>query len=222
MEVKLDRNGSELTVAVEGRVDTLTAPTLEEQVKGEINGVTKLVLDFTELKYISSAGLRVLLFLHQEMSQNGEMIVKNVCPEVMDVFDITGLSDALTENLPQVLEFIDQQLEEYNCPMKILSQIDLAVEEIFVNIASYAYNPEVGPATIRTEVLENPLTVVISFVDNGVQYDPLAKPDPNTTLSADERPIGGLGIFLAKKTMDDINYEYKEGQNILTIKKAIS
>lgn len=129
---------------------------------------------------------------------------------------------ALTENLPQVLEFIDQQLEEYNCPMKILSQIDLAVEEIFVNIASYAYNPEVGPATIKTEVLENPLTVVISFVDNGVQYDPLAKPDPNTKLSADERPIGGLGIFLAKKTMDDINYEYKEGQNILTIKKAIS
>ncbi len=96
MEVKFDRNGSELTVAVEGRVDTLTAPTLEEQVKGEINGVTKLVLDFTELKYISSAGLRVLLFLHQEMSQNGEMIVKNVCPEVVDVFDITGLSDALT------------------------------------------------------------------------------------------------------------------------------
>ena len=106
MEVKFDRNGSELTVAVEGRVDTLTAPTLEEQVKGEINGVTKLVLDFTELKYISSAGLRILLRVRKSnrvllsaqkiMNKQGKMIVKNVCPEVMDVFDITGLSDALT------------------------------------------------------------------------------------------------------------------------------
>lgn len=128
---------------------------------------------------------------------------------------------ALTENLPQVLAFIDAQLEEHNCPMKILSQIDLAVEEIFVNIASYAYNPNVGPATIRTEVNDNPLSVVISFVDKGVKYDPLAKPDPNTKLSADERPIGGLGIFLTKKLMDDISYEYKDGQNILTIKKLL-
>ena len=85
---------------------------------------------------------------------------------------------AVTENLPQVIKFINEQLEEFDCEMKTITQIDLAVEEIYVNISSYAYNPEVGPATIRVEITEEPISVVISFIDNGVPYDPLAKPDP--------------------------------------------
>ena len=128
---------------------------------------------------------------------------------------------ALKENLPKVLAFVDGQLASLGCSRKIIMQIDIAVEEIFVNIASYAYNPEVGPAVICTEITEDPLAVVISFVDSGKPYDPLAKPDPDIHLPASERRIGGLGIFMVKKSMDDVTYEYKDGQNIFTIKKNI-
>ena len=127
--------------------------------------------------------------------------------------------EALSENLPQVLAFVDEQLEAANCPMKIQIQIDIAVEEIFVNIAHYAYAPETGKAMVRIETLADPPSVDITFIDNGVPYDPLAKADPDITLSAEERQIGGLGIFLVKKIMDDIHYEYKDGKNIFTMKK---
>ena len=129
--------------------------------------------------------------------------------------------EAKVENLNDVLAFIDEKLEENDCPMKVQMQIDVAVEEIFVNIASYAYNPDVGPATISAEVSEDPLEVTISFMDNGVPYDPLAKEDPDVTLSAEERQIGGLGIYMVKKSMDNVSYEYKDGQNIFTIKKFL-
>ena len=129
--------------------------------------------------------------------------------------------DAAVENIPAVTAFVEEQLEQYNCPMKTQMQIDIAIDELFSNIAQYAYNPKTGKATIRVEVTENPMAVIITFIDNGVPYNPLAKADPDVTLSADERQIGGLGIFMVKKSMDDINYEYKNGQNILTIKKHI-
>ena len=129
--------------------------------------------------------------------------------------------NATIENVPVVTAFVDEQLELLNCPMKAQMAIDIAIDEVFGNIANYAYNPEVGPATVRVEVTEDPLAVVITFIDNGVPYDPLAKSDPNTSLSADEREIGGLGIYIVKKSMDDISYEYKNGQNILKIKKNI-
>ena len=128
---------------------------------------------------------------------------------------------ALTENLPKVLSFVDEQLEAADCPMKIQMQIDIAVEEIFVNIAHYAYNPDVGTAKVRVEVMGNPPAVDITFIDNGVPYDPLAKADPDVTLSAEKRQIGGLGIFMVKKTMDDVKYEYLDGHNILTLKKGL-
>ena len=129
--------------------------------------------------------------------------------------------DALTDNLPQVISFVDEQLEAADCPMKIQMQIDIAVEEIFVNIAHYAYNPDVGTAKVRVEVLGEPPAVDITFIDNGIPYDPLAKADPDVTLSAEERQIGGLGIFMVKKTMDDVKYEYLDGHNILTLKKGL-
>ena len=100
-------------------------------------------------------------------------------------------------------------------------QIDIAIDELFGNIAHYAYNPEVGNATVRVEVSEDPLAVIVTFIDNGIPYDPLRKDDPDITLSAEEREIGGLGIYLVKKSMDEISYEYKNGQNILKIKKNI-
>ena len=128
--------------------------------------------------------------------------------------------EAKIENLEQVLAFVDEELEKADCPVKTTIQIDVAVEEIFVNIARYAYNPEVGKATIRVEVRDG--AVALTFVDNGVPYDPLAKEDPDITLSVEERQIGGLGIFMVKKSMDNISYEYKDGSNILTFSEGLS
>lgn len=129
--------------------------------------------------------------------------------------------EAKTENLDEVLAFVDRHLEELDCPMKTQMQLDIAVEEIFVNIASYAYAPGIGEATIRVETVKDPASISITFIDSGMHYDPLAKEDPDVTLSAQERKIGGLGIFMVKKSMDDITYEYLDGKNILTIKKNI-
>ncbi|MDE7017559.1 MAG: ATP-binding protein [Lachnospiraceae bacterium] len=129
--------------------------------------------------------------------------------------------DAAVENIEKVTAFVNEQLESLNCPIKAQMQIDIAIDELFGNIAHYAYNPEVGPATVRVDVLQEPLSVVVTFIDNGVAYDPLAKEEPDVSLSAEEREIGGLGIYMVKKSMDEISYEYKDGQNILRIKKEI-
>ncbi len=129
--------------------------------------------------------------------------------------------EAKTDNLPEVLSFVDAILEENDCPVKTQMQIDIAVEEIFVNIANYAYAPGSGSADIKAGVSGTPSVFVISFADKGVPYNPLAKEDPDVTLSLEERPIGGLGIFMVKKSMDKVEYEYKDGQNILTIHKTL-
>ena len=129
---------------------------------------------------------------------------------------------ATVENIDVVTDFVNEQLESCDCPIKAQMQIDIAIDELFSNIAHYAYNPETGDATVRVEVVEDPMAVVITFIDKGIPYDPLKKADPNTALSAEEREIGGLGIFMVKKSMDDITYEYKDGQNILKIKKKLS
>ena len=128
--------------------------------------------------------------------------------------------DATVENIATVTEFVNAQLEQSGCPPKIQMQIDIAIDELFGNIAHYAYDPDVGPATVRVEVDEEPC-VSNTFIDNGVPYDPLGKEDPDITLSAEERGIGGLGVYMVKKSMDDISYEYRDGQNILRIKKRI-
>ncbi len=129
---------------------------------------------------------------------------------------------AVVENIQTVTEFVDEQLEMLDCPMRAQMQIDVAIDELFSNIAYYAYHPEVGVATVRVEVAEEPLAVIITFIDNGAPYDPLASADPDISLSADERQIGGLGIYMVKKSMDEISYEYQKGQNILRIKKHIT
>ncbi len=128
---------------------------------------------------------------------------------------------ATVENIEKVTEFVNSQLDEINCPIKAKMQIDIAIDELFGNIAHYAYKPETGPATVRVEVTETPISVIVTFIDHGIPYDPLKKDDPDVTLSAEERAIGGLGIFMVKKTMDEITYEYKDGQNILSIRKDL-
>lgn len=129
---------------------------------------------------------------------------------------------AKTECLDEVLAFVEEQLEEYECPMKIRIQISVAVEEIFVNIAHYAYEKGEGDASIQVEAAGEPLQVTITFSDGGIPYNPLSRAEPDITLSAEERGIGGLGIYLVKKSMDDVVYEYRDGKNVLTIKKVLA
>lgn len=128
---------------------------------------------------------------------------------------------ATLDNLARVQEFIEVELESCGCPVRAMMQISVAVEEIFVNIANYAYHPSVGEATVRCAVGSEPLQVTIQFLDSGKPFDPLAKPDADITLSAEEREIGGLGILMVKKSMDDVQYQYKDGCNILTLKKQL-
>jgi anti-sigma regulatory factor (Ser/Thr protein kinase) len=129
--------------------------------------------------------------------------------------------DAKVENVEVVTAFVKEELQLLNCSSKVLMQIEVAIDELFSNIAYYAYEDSKGKATVRVEISKDPLAVIITFIDDGIPYDPLKKKDPNTLLSADERQAGGLGIYLVKKMMDEIVYEYKEGKNILSIKKHI-
>jgi anti-sigma regulatory factor (Ser/Thr protein kinase) len=126
---------------------------------------------------------------------------------------------ARIENLSAVNDFIIAEFEANGCPAQALMQIELAVEEIFVNIASYAYQPGEGEVTIRCSVEQAPMPAKIQFIDRGVPYNPLARDDPDTTLPAEERDPGGLGVMLVKKIMDGVEYEYSDGRNILTLTK---
>ena len=129
--------------------------------------------------------------------------------------------EAVNENLPEVQAFIEERLAKIDCSPTTVMQIGVAVEEIFVNISNYAYKPGKGDAVVRVEVSENPISVSITFIDHGIPYDPLKKADPDVTLSAEEREVGGLGIFMTKKIMDDVAYQYVDGKNILTLKKNL-
>lgn len=238
MEIRDKKNGQNLTLELAGRLDTTTAPQLEEVVRNQLDGIRELIIDMKELLYLSSAGLRVLLLAQKTMNRQGSMKICNVGETVMDVFHITGFDDILTivspqedtetliieaktDKLDQVLNFIRIRLEKQKCPVRILRQIEVAAEEIFVNIARYAYESGVGDAGIQVEVEQDPLRVAITFMDHGVPYDPLQNEDPDMALSAEERQIGGLGIYMVKKSMDDVCYDYQDGKNILTIRKNI-
>lgn len=129
--------------------------------------------------------------------------------------------DATIDNIGVVTDFVDEFLEEADCPMKAKMQLDIAIDELFGNIAHYAYREKTGNATVRVELLEAPKAVCVTFIDSGIPYNPLEKPDPDVTLSAEERSIGGLGIFMVKKNMDDMQYDYCDGQNRLRIIKCV-
>lgn len=128
--------------------------------------------------------------------------------------------DAVSENLDQVLAYLDIQLESWDCPLRAQMQLDVAVEELFVNIANYAYGGNRGTAQISVDLLPERI-VQVTFCDTGIPYNPLQKPDPDINIPLEERQIGGLGIYLVKKSMDEVLYRYENGQNILTIRKAI-
>jgi len=129
--------------------------------------------------------------------------------------------DAVVNNIEVVTDFVNEELDKHDCLMKARMQIDVAIDELFGNIAHYAYDNGTGSATVRIEVTEEPLAVILTFIDSGKPFNPLERPEPDTTLSAQERAIGGLGIFLVKKTMDEVVYRYEDGHNILSIKKML-
>ena len=129
--------------------------------------------------------------------------------------------EASVDKLPLVLQFVDSHLEEAGCSMREQMKIDLSVEEIFVNIANYAYTPGKGMAVIRLETSQDRAQLTITFTDHGIPYNPLEKEDPDVTVPIRDRNIGGLGIFLTKKNMDKVAYEYKDGSNILRLTKNL-
>ena len=126
---------------------------------------------------------------------------------------------AAPDSVETVTAFVNEQLDAIHCPLPVRTQVDIAVDEVFSNIVRYAYGPEKGSATVRTDVTDEPLSMTITFIDRGKPYNPLTTAAPDTTLPARQRRIGGLGVFILKNTMDDIAYEYRDGMNILTIRK---
>jgi len=136
----------------------------------------------------------------------------------MNAYELT--LEATLENLDLVTGFLEEHLEEAECPLKTQMQISIAAEEIYVNIAHYAYKPETGMATLQLKLFEEPRAMELTFIDSGIPFDPLARPDPDVTLSAEQRRIGGLGIYMTKKAMDEMRYEYRDGHNVLTLRKA--
>jgi sigma-B regulation protein RsbU (phosphoserine phosphatase) len=124
--------------------------------------------------------------------------------------------EAKIENIGTVLDFVNERLGD--CPDKVKNQIGIVIDEIYSNIAKYAYHPGSGDVTVAVDVGED---VVITFTDSGIAHDPLSMDDPDVTLSAEEREIGGLGIFMVKKIMNSTEYKRNGNKNILTVKKRI-
>ena len=128
---------------------------------------------------------------------------------------------AKTEALSDVLGFVEQMLDSFECPIKIQVALCVAIEEVFVNVAHYAYREGEGNMSLGIGFDEESRAITFRMTDKGIPFDPLKKPDPDISLSADEREIGGLGIFITKKTMDSLTYTYENNENILTMIKKI-
>ena len=128
---------------------------------------------------------------------------------------------AAVENIGKITAFVEGKLEERDCPLKKTMEISMAVDEVMANVAMYAYAPGTGDVTVQFGFEEASRTASVTFIDGGVAFDPLAKEDPDVTLPAEQRKIGGLGIFLVKKTMDEVTYRRENDKNILCIRKKI-
>ena len=129
---------------------------------------------------------------------------------------------ATIESIPQATEFVITELNALDCPVAARTQIAVAIDEILSNIAKFAYETSEGNVTVRFAIQEDNSVAEITFIDQGIAYNPLDTAEPDITLSAKQRAIGGLGVFLVKKTMDDVHYERVDDQNILRIYKRIT
>lgn len=127
---------------------------------------------------------------------------------------------ATDDSLADAIAFVEEQLEALDCPMKLVMQITVCVEEMFVNVAHYAYGAGTGDCEMILDDEDGMFS--ITMIDSGMLFDPLAKDDPDITLSAEERNIGGLGIYMVKKSMNEVSYERKDGKNIFVMKKKLA
>lgn len=129
---------------------------------------------------------------------------------------------AKVDELPNVISFIESELEKFEFSFKIITQFNLVIEELFVNVASYAYKDKNdGKCKITIDYNQDKQEVKLSMEDNGIKFNPLEKEEPDITLSAEDRPIGGLGILLVKKNMDNIEYKYEDNKNVLILSKNV-
>ncbi|MBR3318398.1 MAG: ATP-binding protein [Atopobiaceae bacterium] len=124
-------------------------------------------------------------------------------------------------NIERITNYVNEQLDNMKCSRRAKTQIDIALDELFSNICNYAYGDRIGHATIRVQEIPETNSVSITLEDGGIPFDPLAHDDPDISLGIHERAIGGLGIFMVKKTMNAVKYEYRDGLNILTVVKSL-
>lgn len=192
--------GTERMLAALNRRNEMECKKLLKAVRDEIDSFVGAAPQFDDIT--------MLAILYRGCEEKGTAAEELVVP-------------AKLEQLDEVLEFVQTRLKAHDCQKKAQTQLTIAVEEVFVNIAHYAYGTEEGMATIQIEFGGEPLQVIIRFMDEGTPYNPLEKKDPDVSLSAEEREIGGLGIFMVKKSMDTMEYAYQDGKNILTVKKRI-
>ena len=196
-------------------------------------GCNRIIINMALVKMFSSAGIKVILSFYKKMKSVGGTLkidspsetVKNIIGMVaLDELSLNVRNQKITiparlDCLNELLEFVGGEMQSVGTDEKIRNNIMIATEEIFVNISRYAYAPNEGDVTVCMSV--NWDIITITFKDSGKPYDPLAKPDPDTSLPASEREIGGLGIYMAKKIMDEMSYEYHDRRNILTIRKFL-
>ena len=129
--------------------------------------------------------------------------------------------EAKVASITAITAFIDEELENAGCSPKAQMQLDIAADEIFANIAMYAYEAQIGSAKVTLEIDQENRMAILRFIDEGIPFNPMDAEEPDVTLPAEKRRIGGLGIFMVKKSMDGMEYERRDGQNILTIYKKI-
>ena len=191
--------GEERLLAFMNQNDSMDATALLPALKSNIDEFVGEAPQFDDI---------TMLMFDYKSQKGGAHMINKTFPAKVDV-----LSD--------VLGFVDQMLESYECPMKIQTAVCVAIEEIFVNVARYAYGGGEGDITLGIGFDEESRTITFRMTDHGTPFDPLQKPDPDITLSAEDREIGGLGIFITKKTMDEVTYAYENGENILIMKRKI-
>ena len=191
--------GEERLLAFMNQNDSMEASALLPALKSNIDEFVGAAPQFDDI---------TMLMFDYKPQKGGAHMVNKTFPAKVD-----ALSD--------VLGFVDEMLESYECPMKTQMAICVAIEEIFVNVARYAYGEGEGDMTLGIGFDEESRTITFRMSDQGAPFDPLQRPDPDITLSAEDREIGGLGIFITKKTMDAVTYAYENGENILTMMKKI-
>lgn len=129
--------------------------------------------------------------------------------------------NASKDTLYTVLDVIEAHLDKNGCPDSVKLELLIAVEEIYMNIANYAYGGEAGEVTVQMEISQDPKVCQVIFKDKGIPYDPLKREDPDISLSPQERGIGGLGIYMVKQLMDRVEYRYEDETNILLLERRM-